>query len=477
MIRRALIVAGVLMVTSVSGSQQLPTGVPDFSALNAYIAEEMRGERIPGLALVIVRGAEVVHARGFGTDGAGRSVTPQTSFILGSMSKSFTALAIMQLVEEGRVELDAPVQRYLPGFRVADSSASTRITVRHLLNHTGGIPALAPRGSGDTLTLATHVGELSGVELRSAPGVRHEYSSPNYLVLGAIIEKVSGLRFDEYVRMKVFAPLEMQHSYVSEAEAKRGGLSQGHRYWFGYPRPVTLRHEADRLPTAAIISSAGDLGHFMIAQLGGGSFRGRSVLSADGVARLHQPGVASDGFSYAMGWRISRNSRGNTVIHHGGIVPHFRGKMVMLPEQVWGVAVLTNVSSALPLSPASHRIADNIGAYLAGEPLPAPGSRFKFAYFVITAVVLVLSVNQVRQGIVAWRRRNTRPAAPRRAVTREAAQLLLPLALLVGLPLMVGLPWAEAVRSLPDIAYWLIAIASVDIAVRLFTIFTILRPR
>ncbi len=459
-----------------ASSQRSPAAKPDFAAIDAYIAKEMRSERIPGAALAIVQGTEIVHVRGFGTDGSGRNVTPQTSFIIGSMSKAFTSFALMQLVEGGRLDLDAPAQRYLPEFRVGDSAASRRITIRHLLNHASGIPGKASRGSGDSLSLRSHVAALADVSLADPPGAKHEYASPNYLVLGAIIERVSGMSFPDYMRANVFEPLNMQHTYVDQEAALRGGMSRGHRYWFGLPRPVTLRYEADRLPTASIISSAENMGHFLIAQLDSGNYGGRSVLSSSAVMQMHQPGIAADGFSYGMGWRISGTQRGVAVVHHGGIVPHFRGKMVMLPETKWGVVVLTNVSSALPIAPASHRIADNIAAYLAGAPLPVPGSRFKLVYLVIAAAVLFLSLNQVKQAMTAWRARNSRLLHDRSGLIKAGVGLLIPIALLVGLPMVIGLPWSLALQSLPDIAYWLIAIASIDILVRIFSIFRMMSP-
>lgn len=263
--------------SSATSSAQDSASQPDFGAIEQYVLEELGSERIPGAALVIVRGTRIVHARGFGTDGAGRDVSPQTSFVIGSMSKAFTSFALMQLVDQGRIDLNAPAQRYLPEFRVADSAASARITVRHLLNNTSGIPGKASRGSGDSLSLGVHVAALSGVQLDSQPGSKHEYSSPNYLVLGAIIERVTGMSFGDYVRTNMFTPLRMRHTYVDQDAALRGGMSQGHRYWFGFPRPVTLRHESDRLPTASIISSAADLGHFLIAQLNSGNYAGTSA--------------------------------------------------------------------------------------------------------------------------------------------------------------------------------------------------------
>ncbi|MGZ3603256.1 MAG: serine hydrolase domain-containing protein, partial [Ktedonobacterales bacterium] len=113
----------------------------DFNAVDDYITARMETAHIPGLSVAIVKGDQIVYLKGYGqADSSGRQVTPQTPFIIGSISKTFTALAVMQLVESGKVELDAPVQRYLPWFRVADPQASAQITVRSLLNHTSGLP-------------------------------------------------------------------------------------------------------------------------------------------------------------------------------------------------------------------------------------------------------------------------------------------------------------------------------------------------
>ncbi|WP_019588174.1 serine hydrolase domain-containing protein [Deinococcus apachensis] len=358
----------------------VPRGVssgPDLAAIDAHVEATMRADRVPGAALVIVNPERVVHLRGFGQDGRGGAVTPQTSFLLGSMSKSFTALAVMQLVEQGRVDLKAPVRRYLPWFRVADPEASEAITVAQALAHTTGIPTRAPR-AGEPATLEDQVRALSRVHLSHPPGTRYEYASPNYLILGAIVERVSGQTYGDFLRRNVFTPLNMNRSFTSQDAAWRSGMSSGHRYWLGFPAPVLLPYEADRLPTAAIISSAGDLGHYLIAQLSGGRYAERRVLSAAGVAQMHRGTVAAPGenFRYAMGWREGP-VRGVPAIHHGGILPHFRGKMVLLRETGWGVAVLTNVSSVLPLVPTSHRMADDIAASLVGVPLPGPSRLFQ----------------------------------------------------------------------------------------------------
>ncbi len=445
-----------------------------FHAVDAYVERVMRADRTPGVAVVIVHGDTVVHVRGYGVDGYGRPVSDTTGFVLGSMSKAFTAMAIMQLVERGLVDLDAPAQKYLPWFRVKDDVASARITVRQLLHHSSGIPTRAARGSGDSLALVDHVRALAAVALTHRPGTTHQYASANYLVLGAIVEAVSGRSYAEYVERSIFTPLGMTHSFTDHDRAMRHGMARGHRYWFGYPVAATLPHESDRLPTAALISSAEDLGHFLVAQLNGGRFDATSVLAPAMVDSMHAGGVTGDGFTYAFGWRVSRIG-GTKAIHHGGIVPDFRGKMVLLPEQAWGVAVLTNVSSSLPmpLTPTSHRLADDIAAHLAGQSLPASGSRHRL-YHLVLLIGAVLIVAWQLLGL--WRLRHPIPRAgpaPARSlgfVLRTiAADMAWVVFALVGLPGLIGLSWRELFRASPDVAWWLmisLSLTSITVAAR-----------
>ncbi|MEO8226327.1 MAG: serine hydrolase domain-containing protein, partial [Gemmatimonadota bacterium] len=203
--------AAVVLLPAFAQDPGAGTRTPDFGAIDAYVARAMAADRVPGASIAIVHGDTVVHVRGFGSDGRGNPVTGETGFVLGSMSKAFTALAVMQLVERGRVELDAPAQRYLPWFRVGDSAASAAITVRQLLLHTSGIPTRAARARGDARTLTDHVRALASVKLAHAPGTVHEYASPNYLVLGAIVEAVARRPFGAYVEQEIFAPLQMEH--------------------------------------------------------------------------------------------------------------------------------------------------------------------------------------------------------------------------------------------------------------------------
>jgi CubicO group peptidase (beta-lactamase class C family) len=149
----------------------------------------------------------------------------------------------MQLVEAGKIELDAPVQRYLPWFRVADSVASAHMTVRHLLIQVSGLSTavgLQMFTDGPAETPEQYVRNLSTVALTKPVGATYQYSNANYAILGLIVQVVSGVPFETYLQQHVLTPLQMKQSFVSRDKAKEAGLAQGHRSWFGFPVPIDL---------------------------------------------------------------------------------------------------------------------------------------------------------------------------------------------------------------------------------------------
>ncbi len=198
-----------------------------YAALDAYIEEQRLRLHIPGIALAVIEGDRIAYTQGFGlARPGGEAPCPQTPFFIGSLTKSITATAVMQLVEAGKVELDAPVQRYLPWFRVADPQVSARMTVRHLLNQTSGLPT----GAGSVILAdfddrpdasERQVRALSSLKINRPPGAKCEYSNLNYNILGLIIEAASGETYATYIQNHIFDPLEMAHSYSSKAKARQ----------------------------------------------------------------------------------------------------------------------------------------------------------------------------------------------------------------------------------------------------------------
>ena len=196
----------------------------DLSDIDAYVQEQMQRSSIPGLAYAIVAEGQIVHMQAFGVaDPNGRRMTVQTPLYIGSVGKTFTALATRQLANSDRLNLDAPVIDYLPWFRVANSETTEPIAVRHLLMHTSGFSNLDgndPTLYDPTLTGEALVRKLATFRLNRPVGVSYEYSNINYLVLGQVIEAATGMPYARICPGTDLDPLEMQHSFVSEQAAR-----------------------------------------------------------------------------------------------------------------------------------------------------------------------------------------------------------------------------------------------------------------
>src|SRR5215204_5011990 len=296
-----------------------------FEEIDAYVERQIDRLKIPGAALAIVEGDEIAHLRGFGqARPGGDAPTPQTPFIIGSLTKSFTALAVVQLVEDGKVELDAPIQRYLPWFRVADPQASAQITVRHLLNQTSGLPQLSglrPLADFDDSPDASErqARALSTLKLTRPVGSAWEYTNMNYNLLGLIIEAASSESYEGYIQHHIFAPLDMTHTYTSQPGAKHNGMAVGYRYWFAIPfAEPNLPIPRGSLPAAGLISSSEDLARYLIAHLNEGRYDNAQILSAAGIDELHRPAVEANAMGlyfdhYGMGWIIEETARTRIV--------------------------------------------------------------------------------------------------------------------------------------------------------------------
>jgi CubicO group peptidase (beta-lactamase class C family) len=372
-------------------------GEPDFAAIDAYVETEMKAARIPGLALGIVHDGHPVHLRGFGkADDAGRCFTPETPFFIGSNSKSFTALAVMQLVEAGKVDLDAPVQRYIPLFRVADREASAEITLRQLLNQTSGLTERAGRSAtlaAGMQPLEAAVRALATTRLARPPGAGFEYSNLNYTTLGLVVETVAGEPFDAYLKTHIFEPLEMHHTYTSIDEAKRDGIASGYRYWFGYPVAYDSPGHGSTVPTGGVISTAEDMSRYLAMYQSGGRYRGRVVLSAAGVTEMMQPGPAttrgvSSGAGYAMGWFVGPWG-GVAASYHFGDEPNAHAGMALVPRGNWGVVVLFNVGTHGGALPGLLAIEQSLAGMLAGGTVRGTGvGAFYAAFDAVVAATL-----------------------------------------------------------------------------------------
>jgi CubicO group peptidase (beta-lactamase class C family) len=354
--------------------------------------------KIPGAALAIVQGDKVIYAKGFGiVDPSDRPATPDTPFIIGSLSKSFTALALMQQVEKGKVGLDQPVIRYLPWFRVADVTSSKRITVRHILTHTSGIGwipglKLIDSRNNQPTALKTSLQFLAIVKPFAPPGKTFQYSNVNYSIAGAILEAVTQRPYEQAIQENIFTPLKMRNSFATQVDARKHALATGYRYWFGYPIPAEdLPYSRSNTPSFLLSSSAKDMAHYLIAHLNNGQYQGKQILSANNMATLHKGTAPTPwGDAYGLGW-FDEQWKGVRVLNHYGSFAGYHANMAIAPEKGLGLVLLTNAESYIC---KEHRwmIAKNIFQMLLQQETEEPSflTPSCIGFWAILAVPLIL---------------------------------------------------------------------------------------
>ncbi len=386
-----------LAILAVGLSAAVPAGVPDGS-IEDFIAGEMPASGVPGLAYAVVAGDDItsVGAHGVVRIGDDREVTPDTAFVIGSISKSFTALAVMQLVEAGGIDPDTEVSRYLDGFAGRPAGA---ITIRQLLSHTSGFSTLQGNASHADDTsgkdeLARRVDRLAEVTPAHEPGKRWEYSNLNYQILGRLIEVVSGQDYQTYVAAKILEPVGMKDSFVADGEIHES-MATGHRPWFGTKRPLP-DNSTDRgtAPQGGIVASAGDLARYMQMMMNGED----DVLSAEGKALMMRPaGDASP--DYGLGWFVDSD---NGSVWHSGSSPGFETLATMVPAEKRGAVVLVNGGSGVGFGETT-RLRSGITARALGLDDDGEGSRLGQKALFIALVLLPIAY--LISMIWAWRHR------------------------------------------------------------------------
>ncbi len=310
----------------------------------------MPASGVPGLAYAVVADGEITSAGGRGVVklGGDRRVTPDTPFVAGSISKSFTALAVMQLVEAGKIDLGAEISDYLDGF--SDRPAGP-VTIRQLLSHTSGFSTLQGNGSrpdatGEKDELARWADQLAQVTPAYEPDQKWAYSNANYVILGRLIEVVSGQEYQAYVAANILEPVGMAHSFVADGEIHES-MATGHRPWFGtrlpFPENATDRATA---PIGGIIASANDLALYLSMMMNGED----DVLSAEGKALMMLPASEASP-TYGLGWFVDS---GKGTVWHDGVSPGVETLATMVPAEKKAAVVLVNAGSGMGFGGTDH---------------------------------------------------------------------------------------------------------------------------
>lgn len=429
---------------------------PDLQAIDAFLREQVKANRIPGIAVAIVQDDKIILARGYGEAAPGAPVTPQTQFYIGSVTKSFTALAVMQLVQAGKLELDAPVVKYLPWFRVADSEASSRITIRHLLNHTSGLSEVGdPNVSAYTSSLEEQARLLAHVRPTAPVGSKYQYYNQNYRLLGLLIEQASGQSYADYLESHILAPLDMVNTVSSPTRA--ANLARGYSRIFGLALPQDQRYIPGGLPSGYLISTAEDMGHYLLAQLNNRKGNGEQMVDPELLQKMRTPpsGINSE---YGMGWLVREN--GNTLAY-GGALENFQCFVAMGLQEKIGLVILYNQNSMENTLFENNSIRDGLLNLLNGR-VPSSNSYAWIGWMLLALAVIDLG-NHARlfQLLPRWAQKTS--AQNRIWVwIKVFAGILIPLGVLLGLPPFMhplqggAANWTEPFKLMPDLVGWLL---------------------
>lgn len=373
--RGGAVAAALLLAAPVANAREAPAQANAFAELSdadaaervqAVIDEVKTRPGFVGVSIAVARGDRIIVDRGVGLADLewNEPADADTIFRIGSVTKQFTAAAIMKLVERGEVLLDDPVAKYLPNF----DTAGRTVTIRQLLNQTSGIPNYtAQPGFAKVMQFDSTEEEVlklvSGVPFDFDPGTNWRYSNTNYFLLGMIVEKVSGRPYSAFMQDEFFKPLGLTHTRYGDMREVIPRRAQGYEFDAATRTIVNSSPISMAWPggAGALVSTAGDLVRWQIALADG-----RALSAASFAQMIGSPADTGDGANrYGFGLMISEANGPRRVWHNGGI-NGFNSMLMWLPDEDLRVAVISN-EIALPSDAIASRI---VGQLTSEKPLP-----------------------------------------------------------------------------------------------------------
>jgi CubicO group peptidase (beta-lactamase class C family) len=379
--------AVLLAVPPAAPAQPAPEVARVRTWLDAHVPEMMRQAGLPGFSIAVVKDGRTVHAAGYGARDPQKNLpaTPDTLHGVGSVTKSFVAIAILQLADEGKLKLDDPVSAHVP---LELGRPGSPITIRHLLTHSPGFPNLGT----STILISRGLGNDTGIPMSSAddfyrfvngakdevlfaPGERFFYNNAAWRMLGHVVQERSGLPFHRYVKQRILDPLGMSRSTLDVAVAfrdpdrlvpHRRGKNGPEAAPFPYPNPEDNPGFSFLSAAGGILSSANEMARYVSALAGEGRFPGGRLASPTAIAAMQTLQIETDpghhgtsGYGYGLG--VTPGFPGGRLVSHGGSIAVSTAHMAFVPERKVGVVMMGNGPGM-----AYGRIAENVLALLMG---------------------------------------------------------------------------------------------------------------
>jgi CubicO group peptidase (beta-lactamase class C family) len=387
--------------------------------LDKIIQRQMQRHKIPQLSVSVIWRDSLVYNKEFGNNSS-----TQNLYYIGSTSKTFTALAIAQLKDSEKLNFDDRAGKYLSEFPYPD------ISIRQLLTHTSGFSQYA----GHNLK-AQRTGIINHISLKNEPGEKYEYSSLNFIILGMIVEKVSGMTYGEYIKKHIFDPLEMIDSNVAGEGFGHKDLAKGNQYMLGFIRKAPSENIPYYLiPAGFIVSNSTDMANYLSIFLNEGKFKEREIISVNTLREMLTP-YFGDKTGISMGWGV-----GETSIGHSGNTRGFSNRSSIFPNDEYAICVMSNI---------------NNGPFFDGnsETLQAISSQFRNKSFVrnwisewhlslLLLLLVIVDFSFFVRNITKWKRDGfpTMLVRSNRVVLMVLKGIVISIFLLVILPYIIGVP-------------------------------------
>lgn len=423
-----------LLFPTVSAQSEETAGAGLYQEIDRYLRDGIQKAQIPAMAITIVEKDGVLFSQSYG-----ECRDCDTPFLLGSVSKSFTAVCLMQLVEQKKVDLNAAISTYLP-----DATDGKRITVRQLLNHTSGL--------GEHQTLKNY-------KIVREQGIHH-YANVNYSLLGEILEAVSGQSYRDYITQNLWNPLGLSHTAATLAESQANGLIDGYTNYWGIP--LKRRHQYPsskdswiQVPAGYLSASVRDLGKYLQMYLNGGA----GILSPKSIDTLfYGDTVFVDGdvpYWYGYGWTTIREPLTEPVLRHSGLVETGTACVFVLPEREVAVAITCNVNDYFVTNEMMDSLGWGVVLLLLGQaPNEISGHAYFWNHLWINLIQLVVLLSAIFSCCLLPRYRKRRGQAPRfqTALLPVLFDLFAAAVVLFLVPVLFATPLWVAKAFVPDIA-------------------------
>jgi CubicO group peptidase (beta-lactamase class C family) len=351
------------------------------NTIGDYVEETMASWQVPGVALAVIKGDNILHMKGYGVRDieTREPITPDTLFAIASSTKAFTAMGVALLVDEGVLEWDKPVRDYLPAFKLRDNYVSENMTVRDLLCHRSGLPRHDLAWYGTPFSRDELIKNLAYLKFSKGFRAVWQYQNLMYVTAGYLVGQLTGTTWEDFTQKRIFEPLGMQRScFSSDAMQAYGDYAMPYKIERGKGDGKTDTLEVMPFYTNQVMGPAGsihscvaDLANWLRVHLNEGQFEDQSFVSPGNLAQMHQPQMVMpvDGFmasllnttisNYGLGWFVVPY-RGYTLIHHGGNIDGFSTMVAFVPQEKIGIAILTNIDSRPLRDVLTYEICDRV---------------------------------------------------------------------------------------------------------------------